>query len=272
MPELPEVETIRRNLRDGTPNSPSLLGKRIHHASLLWLGVLDDPDPDEFQLRILGQTILNFGRRAKYLRIQLSEDELIVHLRMSGDLLVEKAADPVAPHHRFLLYFEDGYRLAFNDTRKFGRIWLMADPAPLFAQLGPEPLGDALSPEDFYTRLNTHHRQLKPLLLDQSFLAGVGNIYADESLHRAGLHPQTLADSLTPEQAAALLQSIRQVLEAGIAANGASIDWVYRGGGFQHQFQVYQRTGEPCYRCGTSIERTVVGQRGTHFCPQCQRL
>jgi formamidopyrimidine-DNA glycosylase len=272
MPELPEVETIRRKLRDGAAENPSLVGKRIVRASLLWAGSLAEPDPDEFQYRIIGQTITDFGRRAKFLLIQLSEDTLVVHLRMSGDLLVESEDDPVATHHRFLLHFEDGTRLAFNDTRKFGRIWLLADPAPLFKKLGPEPLGESLTPEDFYARLEDRRRQIKPLLLDQSFIAGIGNIYADEALHRARLHPLTLASSLTPEQAATLLESIRQVLQAGIEANGASIDWVYRGGEFQNHFQVYQRAGEPCYRCGTSIERIVVGQRGTHFCPQCQGL
>jgi formamidopyrimidine-DNA glycosylase len=300
MPELPEVETIRRKLRDGVPGksatdqldgirengppryhagrrehgpepaSPSLVGKRIQRAELLWEGTLAEPAPDEFQLRILGQTITDFGRRAKYLLIHLSDDVLVVHLRMSGDLLVETETDPVAPHHRLILYFDDGYRLAFNDTRKFGRIWLMRDPAPLLAKLGPEPLEDSLTPEDFYARLKNRRRQLKPLLLDQSFIAGVGNIYADEALHRARLHPQTQAADLTPEQAGTLLESIRYVLQAGIEANGASIDWVYRGGDFQNQFQVYQRGEEPCYRCGTTIERIVVGQRGTHFCPQCQ--
>jgi formamidopyrimidine-DNA glycosylase len=301
MPELPEVETIRRKLRDGVPGknvsdhpkgvredgptryhtgrrenglepaSPSLVGKRIQRAELLWEGTLAEPTPDEFYLRVLGQTITNFGRRAKYLLIHLNEDTLVVHLRMSGDLLVEKETDPIAPHHRFLLIFEDGFRLAFNDTRKFGRIWLLDDPTPLLAKLGPEPLDGLLTPEEFYVRLKSRRRQLKPLLLDQSFIAGVGNIYADEALHRARLHPQTQAADLTSEQAALLLESIQHVLQAGIEANGASIDWVYRGGDFQNQFQVYQRGEEPCYQCGTPIQRIVVGQRGTHFCPQCQQ-
>jgi formamidopyrimidine-DNA glycosylase len=204
------------------------------------------------------------------LLIHLSTDTLVIHLRMSGDLLVETEAEPIARHHRFLLYFEDGTRLAFNDTRKFGRVWLLADPAPLLEKLGPEPLDEAFTPEDFYTRLNKRRRQLKPLLLDQSFLAGVGNIYADEALHRAQLHPKQQAASLSPEQAATLLESIRHVLRAGIQANGASIDWVYRGGEFQNQFQVYQRGGDPCPQCGSPIERITVGQRGTHFCPTCQ--
>jgi formamidopyrimidine-DNA glycosylase len=276
MPELPEVETIRRRLRDGAPEGapdyPSLVGKCIEDVSLLWERTLAEPKVEEFQDRIMGQVIKDFGRRAKYLIVYLSEDVLVIHLRMSGDLVVEPETEPVAPHHRFLIHLDGNIRLAFNDTRKFGRVWLMKDPSSLFKKLGPEPLDEALSPGDFYARLKQRRRQLKPLLLDQSFIAGIGNIYADEALHRAGLHPQTLAATLSLEQATLLLESIRRVLQAGIEANGASIDWVYRGGDFQNQFQVYQRGGAPCYGCGTSIERIVVGQRGTHFCPQCQPL
>lgn len=285
MPELPEIETFRRNLRDGTTDSPSLLGKRIQEARLLWEGSLAEPTPEEFRDRITGQTIHDFGRRAKYLLIQLDRDTLVIHLRMSGDLLVESESDPIAPHHRLLLIFEDrpsacqgsassrcGTRLAFNDTRKFGRVWLLDDPTHLFEKLGPEPLDGSLTPEIFHTQISHRKRQLKPLLLDQHFIAGLGNIYTDEALHRARLHPQTLASNLTPAQSSLLLENIRAVLTAGIEANGASIDWVYRGGGFQNQFQVYQRKGEPCYRCNTPIERIVVGQRGTHICPQCQPM
>ena len=185
---------------------------------------------------------------------------------------MRRESDPIAPHDRLLLIFEDGFRLAFNDTRKFGRIWLVDDTSPLLGKLGPEPLDGSLTPEIFHEMLSPRHRQLKPLLLDQSFIAGLGNIYTDEALHRSHLHPQSLACDLDLAQSTVLLENIRAVLEAGIAANGASIDWVYRGGGFQNEFQVYQRKGEPCYQCGTLIERIVVGQRGTHICPHCQIL
>lgn len=273
MPELPEIETFRRTLREGTPENPSLLGKRIQEARLLWARTLAEPPiPELFQSRLAGQTVRNFGRRAKYLLIELDDSTLIMHLRMSGDLRVERDSDPIAPHDRFLLVFEDGFRLAFNDTRKFGRIWLLDDPAALLGKLGPEPLDESLTPEKFHAMLSPRKRQLKPLLMDQGFIAGLGNIYTDEALHRSHLHPQSLACELERAQSKALLENIRAVLEAGIAANGASIDWVYRGGGFQHEFQVYQRQGEPCYQCGTEIERIVVGQRGTHICPSCQKL
>jgi formamidopyrimidine-DNA glycosylase len=237
---------------------------------LLWERTLAEPEKEAFLSRITGQRIRDFGRRAKYLLIQLDRDTLAVHLRMSGDLWVEKRSDPIAPYHRLLLYFEDGTRLGFHDTRKFGRVWLMADPAPLLAKLGPEPFDLELTPESFHTRLSGRRRQLKPLLLDQKFIAGLGNIYTDEALFRTGLHPRTLAAHLQPGQSTLLLENIRAVLKDGIAANGASIDWVYRGGEFQNQFQVYARKGESCYRCGAEIERIVVGQRGTHICPHCQ--
>ena len=272
MPELPEVETIARRLRDGSPEAPTLLNHRIVRAELLWERTLAEPSPQEFHSRIIGQAITDIGRRAKYLLIHLSSDTLVIHLRMSGDMLVEKTTDPVAHHHRLMLIFDDQIRLAFNDTRKFGRVWLLADPGPLFAKLGPEPLSDTFTPEIFQSRLETRRRQLKPLLLDQSFIAGIGNIYADEALHKAGLHPQTLANTLSAEKVTKLWQSIRDVLQLGIERNGASIDWVYRGGDFQNEFQVYQRKGEPCYGCQTPIERITVGQRGTHFCPNCQPL
>jgi formamidopyrimidine-DNA glycosylase len=272
MPELPEIETFRRILRDGTPENPSLLGKRIQEAKLLWERTLAEPIPEIFQSRLVGQSIRNFGRRAKYLLIELDDSTLIIHLRMSGDLRVERDSAPIAPHDRFLLVFEDGFRLAFNDTRKFGRIWLFDEPAALLGKLGPEPLDGSLTPKKFHAMLSPRQRQLKPLLMDQGFIAGLGNIYTDEALHRSHLHPQSLASELDLAQSTALLENIRTVLNAGIVANGASIDWVYRGGGFQNEFQVYQRKGEPCYQCGTPIERIVVGQRGTHICPSCQKL
>jgi formamidopyrimidine-DNA glycosylase len=162
--------------------------------------------------------------------------------------------------------------MVFNDTRKFGRVWLLEDPEEVLGLLGPEPLGESLTSSIFYGMLHCRRRQLKPLLLDQTFLAGLGNIYTDEALHHARLHPLALSDRLSIEQADRLLYSIRNVLQEGIRRQGASIDWVYRGGDFQNYFRVYQRTGEPCPECGTAILRLVIGQRGTHFCPDCQPL
>jgi formamidopyrimidine-DNA glycosylase len=270
MPELPEVETIRRALRDGGRDGPPLIGRCILAAHLLWERTLATPSSAAFQPRIVGQIIRDVGRRGKFILLELSRDVLLIHLRMSGDLLVEPCDAPLAPHHRLVLDLDGGLRLAFNDPRKFGRAWLVSDPMEILGGLGPEPLSLELTAQDFYERLRFHRRQLKPLLLDQSFLAGLGNIYADEALHLARLHPLTIASQLDQAQADRLLVSIRQVLEDGIHRQGASIDWVYRGGDFQNYFHVYQRTGEACANCGTPIQRIIVGQRGTHFCPACQ--
>jgi len=272
MPELPEVETIRRALRDGGRQGPPLIGRRIQAAHLLWERTLATPSPAEFQPRISGQIIRDVGRRGKFLLLILSSDVMLIHLRMSGDLLVGPQAAPPPAHLRLALDLDSGLRLAFNDPRKFGRVWLVKDPEEILDGLGPEPLAEDLTPEEFYRRLHPHRRQLKPLLLDQTFLAGLGNIYADEALHLAGLHPLSLASQLDEAHATRLLTSIRQVMEDGIQRQGASIDWVYRGGDFQNYFHVYQRTGEACNNCGTPIQRIVVGQRGTHFCPTCQPL
>lgn len=264
MPELPEVETIARNLR------PSLVGRQIVSASLFWPRTLAAPQIDEFLQRILGQRIEAVSRRAKYMQIVLSGGHLLIHLRMSGDLLLHPSPCTPALHDRLHLELDSGQTLAFNDTRKFGRVWLLDDPGEIFSKLGPEPFDEQFTPSDFYNALQARQRQLKPLLLDQSFLAGLGNIYSDESLHLASLHPLRMSNSISVDEAARLFNAIRIVLQAGIENNGASIDWVYRGGNFQNHFRVYGRTGHPCPVCDTPIERIVVGQRSTHFCPHCQ--
>ncbi len=211
-------------------------------------------------------------RRGKFLVIHLTQDSLLIHLRMSGDLRVETNNTPLATHDRVVICFKDGTRLVFNDPRKFGRVWLVGSVNDVTSHLGSEPFDPALTAEMFFEILQARKRQLKPLLLDQSFIAGLGNIYVDEALFLARLHPLRLSSSLSMEEAADLLEAIRSVLSEGIKRQGASIDWVYRGGDFQNHFNAYQRTGEPCPRCGTPIERIIVGQRGTHFCPVCQKL
>jgi len=272
MPELPEVETIARILRLGVPGQPPVVGRRILDAQLLWARTLAEPAPEEFRNCLIGQMIENTTRRGKFLVFRLSRDWLLFHLRMSGDLLVRSAGTSPETHDRLVLELEGDLQLTFNDARKFGRVWLVAEVDRVLGGLGPEPLDEGFTAGQYYARLQRTHRQLKPLLLDQTFLAGLGNIYVDEALNLAGLHPLTPANQLNEEQAGVLLASIRSVLRDGIACNGASIDWVYRGGEFQNYFRVYQRTGEPCPKCGTPIARIVVGQRGTHFCPHCQPL
>jgi formamidopyrimidine-DNA glycosylase len=280
MPELPEVETIARSLRgDNGPRADaafrdggaptSIVGRTIRSAEVYWDRTVAAPRIG-FQLKVAGRTVVAVGRRAKYLVLALDEGALVIHLRMSGDLLVRPSGEPPALHDRIVFQFEDGFDLAFNDTRKFGRVWLLDDPETLFADLGPEPLGDDFTPERFFENLQSRNRLIKPLLLDQTFLAGIGNIYADESLHRAGIHPLRRSNTIDRAEAGALWGSLRDVLQESIQVNGASIDWVYRGGEFQNTFRVYGRAGEPCPKCGGEIVRIVVGQRGTHFCPNCQ--
>jgi formamidopyrimidine-DNA glycosylase len=164
----------------------------------------------------------------------------------------------------------DGNSLVFNDTRKFGRVWLTAEPQEVLGKLGPEPLGSDFTVQWLHAELHKKRRQLKPLLLDQTFIAGLGNIYTDEALHVAKLHPLSVSDSVTARQAGALHKAIHAVLNEGIRRNGASFDWVYRGGKFE--FRVYGRTDEKCPVCGTKIRRILVGQRSTHYCPKCQKL
>jgi formamidopyrimidine-DNA glycosylase len=272
MPELPEVETIARSLQLGGRGQNPIPGRVILSAELFWVRTLAEPGKAEFLMRLPGQRVEEVTRRGKFIVIRLERDWLLIHLRMSGDLRVEQGVENLIPqpHDRLSINFNEECSLFFNDTRKFGRVWLVSDPQPILEKLGPEPLDAALTVEQFHTRLTKRKRQLKPLLLDQAFLAGLGNIYTDEALFLARLHPLTPSNNLTFQQSARLLASIREVLQEGIRHNGASIDWVYRGGDFQNHFRVYQRTGEPCQVCGTAIQRILVGQRGSHFCPACQ--
>ncbi len=281
MPELPEVETIARALREGGRNGDPILGVSICRAHLLWPRTLAIPDPAHFLARLPGQQIQAINRRGKFLVLALSLDYLLIHLRMSGDLRVEPQSGPggdplpFEQHDRLVIDLRDSrqdLRLAFNDPRKFGRVWMVPDPQQILGGLGPEPLDPYFTADELFRRLQSVRRQMKPLMLDQSFLAGLGNIYTDEALHLARIHPLRISASLSLEEAGHLWESIRKVLEEGIRRNGASIDWVYRGGEFQNAFQVYQRTGQPCLQCGTPVEKISVGQRGTHFCPVCQPI
>lgn len=264
MPELPEVETRVRELRP-LCQQQTIIGVRAE-----WERHLSPLSFTEFSAQVLGQTILGLTRRAKYLVFELTNGALLVHLRMSGDLAVVAHELPYQKHDHTALLFASGSELRFNDARKFGRMTWVENSMQATAHLGPEPLADDFTPARFYEMLQNTQRALKPLLLDQAFLAGVGNIYCDESLHAAKIHPLRRSNSLSEAEATRLWASIRQALQDGIRRNGASIDWVYRGGSQQHHFAVYGRSGQHCPTCGAPIVRTVVGQRGTHYCPQCQ--
>jgi formamidopyrimidine-DNA glycosylase len=266
MPELPEVETIARALK------PELAGKTIISADLRWARTLATPSPVQFKKLVPGQKILDVSRRAKYLIIRLEAFSLLVHLRMSGDLVIRAGKIKPEKHDRLLLHLSDQSYLAFNDTRKFGRVWLTDQPQKILGKLGPEPFEKDFTAQWLLQHLQERIRFLKPLLLDQAFIAGLGNIYTDECLHLAQLHPLMASNNVTKIQAEALHKAIRSVLKEGIRRNGASIDWVYRGGDYQNHFRVYGRGGSPCSVCGTAIKKITVGQRGTHFCPGCQHL
>jgi len=235
------------------------------------------PDPARFAREIRGRKILALSRRGKFIAAALSGGRtLFVHLRMSGHVDVAPAGSRPRRHDRVVWTLDDGRQLRFEDTRKFGRVWLVDDPAQVLGELGPEPL--AISPAAFAAGLAARARLLKPLLLDQTFLAGVGNIYSDEALWAARLHPRRRADALSSAQATALLQAIQAVLRKGIRNLGTTFGAgkthfvLPRGerGRNQEHLNAYGQTGAPCPRCGTPIRRILVGQRSTHFCPKCQ--
>ena len=270
MPELPEVETIATALREGGRGGSAVLGRRIGGSRLYWERTLATPGRRAFQARIRGQAIRGIDRRGKFLILQLTHAALLVHLRMSGDLIATRTEAPLPRFTRLALLLDRGLRLCFTDARKFGRVWLTDEPDRYFEKLGPEPMGPVLDAGRLHEMLSTRRRQIKPLLLDQAFIAGLGNIYTDEALNLARVHPLRIAASLTRAETAVLWRSIRQVLRKGIRHGGTSFDWAYRDGECQEFLRVYRRAGLPCRRCRTPIERTVVGQRGTHFCPRCQ--
>jgi len=269
MPELPEVETIVRTLRRGNGASP-LPGQRIERVTIRWPRHIAKPSVGSFRRRIRDRDIIDVRRRGKYFVFPLDHGTLLIHLRMSGDLQLTERGTPSGPYDRTVFHLKSGQQLRFSDARKLGKVFLLDDPETLLGKLGPEPLDADFTPRVLSARLASHRRALKPLLLDQSFLAGLGNIYTDEALHRAQLHPLRRSDSLSQDEVNALWHGIRDALYQGLRHNGASIDWVYRGGNFQHYFRVYQRSGKPCLACGTTIERILVNQRGTHYCPTCQ--
>jgi len=277
MPELPEVETLVRRLRE------PVIGRTIEEATVYWKRTIARPAPKEFARMLRGYTVRSIDRRAKYLVFTLMPHPstaqragrdalvplfLLIHLRMSGKLSVVDRTEALAKHDRVVFDLDDGRQLRFNDIRKFGKMWLVADPEMVTGAIGPEPLDRAFTLPKFRELVQSRSGVIKPLLLNQAFVAGVGNIYADESLWLAGIHPQRKTDSLTEAEVATLYRSIRKVLRTAIADEGTDAgDGIIEG---DYHPRVYGRTDKPCYRCYQPIHRIVVGQRGTHFCPQCQ--
>jgi formamidopyrimidine-DNA glycosylase len=275
VPELPEVETIARGLR------PGLVGRVLGRTTVRWTRSLGGLSRRALARALAGKRVRSVGRRGKFVVIALeragaAHGALLVHLRMSGRLSIERGDRVPSPYLRVSVALDDGRALDFVDVRKFGRFCYARDPEKALRALGPEPLAEAFTAGALHAALRARRRALKPLLLDQTFLAGLGNIYVDESLHRSGLHPLLSSERCDRDAADRLHESIRTVLAEAIAREGSSFDAFYRTpegrpGSYQHLFRVYARAGQPCFTCGTPIRRVVVGQRGTHFCPRCQR-
>ncbi len=273
MPELPEVETIRREL------DPLITGKTFALPLLHIPSTVEYPCPDEFSRALKGRTIKNIARKGKYLLINLDRGILVVHLRMTGNLIYSDSEN--SRQQRFLrvtLPFTDGTVLFYSDMRRFGRLWYIADEVELneivLKRVGPD-IYNELDCETFQQLLEKREKsRLKSLLLDQKFAAGMGNIYTDECLYRCGFHPLRRVSSLNPDETRQLYSSVRAVLEEGIKYGGTTFR-DYRSasgalGDFQNKLAVYGRKGEKCFKCGNPIQKTIVAGRGTYYCPHCQ--
>jgi formamidopyrimidine-DNA glycosylase len=285
MPELPEVETIRSDLllalpgRSFThiwvsPEAPRLV-QAVPAGPPAGRTGRQAPPAADFVRLLAGRRIEDISRRGKYLVFHLSGGlHLVVHLRMTGALLHRPSDAPPDRYVRAVLSLDDGSELRFSDLRKFGAFWLVPDLSGVLGRLGPEPLDSGLTPSLLRELTSRRRAPVKSLLLDQRALAGLGNIYADEALFAAGLHPQRPASSLSDAEVERLHDAIRQVLLAALENRGASfsdyVDASGREGRHQLRVQVFRRTGRPCYVCGREIERVKLAGRSTHFCPKCQ--
>ena len=264
MPELPEVETVRTYLE------PVLTGRRFERVEIHDPRLVRPHEPAAVAAELEGERVASVERRGKYLIVRFESGlALLVHLRMTGGFPKEPAA-----HERAVLTLDDGTRVSYRDVRRFGT-WELHDEAAaeahLAGRLGPEPLGPGFTKAFLRGRLAGRTAPVKAAILDQRVVAGLGNIYADESLWRARLHPRRPAGELTAGEVGRLHRGIRDALARGIATEGADLgDGVYASGSMQDEFRVYGRGGEPCDRCGTAIAKTRVGGRGTWFCPRCQ--
>ncbi len=264
------METIKRDLAD------RIAGRSFADVTINWPKTVQIPSSEHFSHRLTGKTIEELDRRGKYLILRLSSGEaLILHLRMSGSLLLKPASAEPDPYARVVFLLDNGTELRFRDPRKLGVMWLVEDEASVVGRLGPEPLEPDFTAEVLAQLLAKRSAAIKAVLCDQTFLAGVGNMYADEALFAAGIHPLREAKSLSREEVVRLHSALRQVLEEAIAGSGASISDYRRPdgelGAAQFEFQVAHRGGQPCPKCGTPIERIPIRNRGTYFCPMCQK-
>jgi formamidopyrimidine-DNA glycosylase len=275
VPELPEVESVRRRL------ASALEGRRFERVEIADARLTRPFDPGEVARELEGEQVVAVDRRGKYLIVRFESGRaLLVHLRMTGSFRLRSRADVELPedvYRRAVVRLDDGSDAAYRDVRRFGT-WLLLEPGELQpyldARVGPEPLDPEFTARGLAARLAKRRAPVKAAILDQRTLAGVGNIYADEALWRSRIHPLREARSLEPREIRRLRQAIRDVLLLGIERQGSTLrDYALpdgEPGGMQHELKVYGRLGEPCDRCGTPIERIVVGGRGTWYCPRCQ--
>ncbi|MCK1991811.1 DNA-formamidopyrimidine glycosylase [Peribacillus muralis] len=275
MPELPEVETVRRTLEQ------LVLGKEIKEVSVFWPKIIKAPEPfEQFQDALKGQTIHEIGRRGKFLIFTLDEYSMVSHLRMEGKYGVHQKEEPYDKHTHVIFTFTDDSELRYRDVRKFGTMHLFTkgeefERLPLL-HLGPEPLSSDFTVEGLRAKLAKTNRKIKPVLLDQTVVVGIGNIYVDESLFRSGIHPERIASSLSLEEIKKLHAEIIATLGEAVEKGGSTIRSYINSQGqigmFQLELNVYGRKGEDCKTCGTPLEKLVVAGRGTHICPVCQPL
>ena len=269
MPELPEVETIRNEL------SPWVIGQSFTRVVILDSKLVCGGSAEEVRRGLVGRKIDSLGRRGKYLMFHLSSGRsLIMHLRMTGSLLLNP--EDMDRYARAIFHLSNGHDLVFNDRRRLGKVWLVDDADTVVCKLGPEPLDRTFTPNVLRQRLTRHHIPIKAALLDQCIVAGIGNMYADEALFAARINPLRKAHDLSTAEVRTLHNCIRRVLEAAIGSKGASVDTYVRPEGklgtAHFDFKVAHRGGEPCPLCSNPIERCVVQNRGSYFCPSCQPL
>jgi formamidopyrimidine-DNA glycosylase len=275
MPELPEVETIVREL-----NESDLIGLKIVSVAVYWPRTIAGLSVEKFCSQLTNQTIERVSRRGKFIVIRLNRETLLIHLRMTGKITLSNEEGYALSHERLRLTLSDGRTLHFADQRKFGKWSLEANPEILLDKLGLEPLSVEFTPKAFQAMLKLSTQAIKPFILDQKHVVGIGNIYSDEALWLAKIHPLKKANQLTPTQSKALHQAIIKVLELGIANKGTSLGSAEsnyfsvsrRRGRQQDQLHVFRQEGLPCPRCQQTIIKIKVAQRGTHLCPHCQRL
>ncbi|MEK4155267.1 DNA-formamidopyrimidine glycosylase [Paenibacillus sp. FSL L8-0323] len=274
MPELPEVETVKRTLNE------LVNGKQIENVTVRLARIIQRPDDIQaFAHLLAGHSIVKVERRGKFLRIVLDGLVLVSHLRMEGRYGLFSNDDPLDKHTHVIFHFTDGTELRYTDVRQFGTMHLfqMGEDLqlPPLNKLGQEPLEPSFTPERFKQIVSGKSTKIKSLLLNQEYIVGIGNIYVDESLHRAGIHPEDSAKSLTDNQLDKLHHAIVSTLAEAVNAGGSSVKSYVNGQGesgtYQQQLLIYGRNDQPCSNCGTMIEKTVVGGRGTHYCPNCQR-